>query len=100
MESIQVTTESLRGKAGEVREKAEEYSTRYQSFLSDVGELTTSDWKGDDANAFREQVEGFREDFERMKGLMDEYAQFLEDAARRYEDTQTNVSNTIKSLQN
>lgn len=100
MESIQVTTENLRSKAGEVEGKAGEYMTHYQGFLSDVETLTTSDWKGEDANAFRNQVEGFREDFERMKELMDEYAGFLRTAATNYENTQTNVMNTIKSLQN
>lgn len=100
MESIQVTTENLTRKAGEVEGKAGEYMTHYQGLLSDVGTLTTSDWKGDDANAFREQVEGFREDFERMKELMDEYAGFLRTAATNYETTQGNVIGTIRSLQN
>lgn len=100
MESIQVTTENLRSKAAEVDGKAGEYCTGYENFLNDVATLTSTDWKGDDASAFLAQVEGFREDFTRMKELMEEYANFLRTAATNYENTQSNVINTIKSLQN
>lgn len=100
MESIQVTTENLRTKADEVSTKATEYLRHYESFLNSVTTLTSTDWKGDDATAFKNQVEGFREDFVRMKNLMDDYAAFLRSAAANYEETQGNVIGTIKSLQN
>ena len=68
--------------------------------LQDVETLTSTDYTGDDATAFRNQVEGFREDFNKMKQLMNEYADYLRQAASTYEDTQSNVKNTIASLQN
>lgn len=100
MESIQVTTENLINKAGEVEDKAGEYMARYEALLSDVDTLVTTDWKGDDANAFKTQIEGFREDFTKMKNLMEQYAEFLRDSAKQYDTTQGNTIDIIKSLQN
>lgn len=99
-ESIQVTTESLRAKAAEVESKANDYLSDYSNLLNDVATLTSSDWKGADADAFLNQIEGFREDFQKMKTLMDEYAQFMRTASINYDDTQSNVISQIKALQN
>lgn len=100
MESIKVTTEELRNAASNVDNLAMEYSKEYIALLQDVETLTSTDYTGDDATAFRNQVEGFREDFDKMKQLMNEYADYLRQAANTYEDTQSNVKNTIASLQN
>ena len=100
MESIQVTTENLRARADDVSSKATEYLKHYESLLNSVTTLTSTDWKGDDATTFKNQVEGFRDDFVKMKTLMDDYAAFLRTAAKNYDETQSNVISTIKSLQN
>lgn len=100
MESIQVTTENLRARADDVSVKATEYLKHYESLLNSVATLTSTDFKSEEGTAFRNQVEGFREDFVRMKNLMDEYANFLRTAATNYEKTSSNVMSTIKSLQN
>lgn len=100
MESIKVTTEDLRNAASNVDNLAMEYNKEYVALLQDVETLTSTDYTGDDATAFRNQVEGFREDFNKMKQLMNEYADYLRQAASTYEDTQSNVKNTIASLQN
>lgn len=98
MESIKVTPENLITQAGKVDDEAGRYYNEYRSLLADVQELTTTDYKGDDANAFREKVEGFEQDFDKMKKLMNEYANFLREAAKNYQNTQQNAINTIKGL--
>ncbi len=98
MESIKVTPEQLIEKAGQVDSKASEYYNEYRGLLSDVESLTGSDWTGEDANAFREKVEGFEPDFNKMKELMNEYASFLREAAKNYQNTQENVIASVKSL--
>lgn len=98
MESIKVTPENLIAKAGQVDSEAREYYNEYRGLLSDVESLTGSDWTGEDANKFREKVEGFEPDFNKMKKLMNEYAIFLREAAKNYQNTQENVIASIKSL--
>ena len=98
MESIKVTPENLISQAGKVDDEASKYYNEYRNLLNDVQTLTTSDYTGDDANAFREKVEGFEPDFNKMKELMNEYAGFLREAAKNYQNTQQNVINTVKGL--
>lgn len=100
MESIKVTTEDLRNAASTVDNLAIEYDKEYAALFQDVETLTSTDYTGEDASAFRSQVEGFRDDFNKMKQLMNEYADYLRQAASSYEDAQANVKNTIASLQN
>lgn len=100
MESIQVTTEELYSAAKTIDTKADFYETTYKNLLGKVESFTTSDFKGDDADAFRNQVNGFNDDFVKMKALMNEYAAALRDFAKNYEDTQRNVKNQAQGLQN
>lgn len=100
MDSIVVTPEELKNAASNVDNLAIEYDKEYEALFQEVETLTTTDYTGDDATAFRNQVEGFRDDFNKMKQLMNEYADYLRQAAATYEDTQSNVKNQIASLQN
>lgn len=100
MDSIQVTTEELYSAAAKVDEKAEFYETTYKNLLGKVENFTTSDFKGDDADAFRNQVNGFNDDFMKMKALMNEYAAALRNFAKNYVETQRNVKNQAQGLQN
>ena len=95
MESIKVTPENLRQIAMKVDNKAGEYYTEYQNLFKDVEELTTIDFRGDDATAFREKVESFEPEFNKMKELMHEYAEFLRDAATRYENEVQEAVNAV-----
>lgn len=99
MESILVTPENLTTQAGKVDEQAQVYYNKYQALLAEVESLTTTDWKGEDAQAFLAKVRDFEPDFFKMKDLMEQYATFLRQAAQNYTDTQTNVKNVIQSLQ-
>ncbi|MCD8198538.1 MAG: WXG100 family type VII secretion target [Lachnospiraceae bacterium] len=99
MESIKVTPENLRSKATEVDAKAEEYYAEYRALLNDVATLTSSDWTGEEASEFLAKVNDFEDDFNKMRELMQEYANHLRTSATNYEDTQNSVRNQIKSLQ-
>ena len=100
MESIQVTTEELYSAAKTIDEKADFYKTTYENLLRKVESFTTSDFQGEDANAFRDQVNGFNDDFVKMKDLMNEYAAALRDFAKNYDDTREKVKNQAQGLQN
>lgn len=99
MNSIKVTPENLRAKAREVDSEAQIYYSEYRAFLGDVQTLTSTDWTGEDAAAFMQKVQDFEPDFNKMKELMNEYANFLRQAATNYENTQQNTIHTIKGLQ-
>lgn len=98
MESIKVTPENLRAQAAKVDQEADNYYREYKGLLTDVSTLTTSDWKGEDATEFQNKVNNFEPDFNKMKELMNEYANFLRQAADNYDNTQDNVLNAVNSL--
>lgn len=98
MESIKVTPENLKSQATKVDNEAQAYYDEYRKLLSDIEQLTSSDWTGEDANEFRTKVQGFEADFNKMKELMNEYANFLRQAASNYQNTQENVKQSIRGL--
>lgn len=98
MQSITVTPETLESQAGKVDQKASDYYNDYVKLLTEVRDMTSTDWKGEDAMAFKTKVEAFEADFKKMKSLMDEYASYLRQAAKNYRDTQENVKSNISSL--
>ncbi len=100
MESITVITEKLVNAANKVDNIAAEYERTYGALLNDVSTFTQTDWKGDDADAFRNKVEGFRDDFANMKNLMNEYANHLRKSAKLYEDTQLEIRRKNESQRN
>lgn len=98
MDYIKVTPQTLRNQAAKVDQEAQNYYAEYQGLLRDVDDLTSQDYKGADAEAFKNKVYNFEPDFNKMKELMNEYANFLRQAADNYDNTQENVINTINSL--
>lgn len=100
MDSIKVDTQKLRDQATKVENEATEYVNTYEKLYNEVAEFTSTDYVGDEGDAFREQIEGFRDDFQKMKNLMEDYAKYLRSAAQSYDDTKADSISKIKSLQN
>ena len=99
IQKTDVTTRALRDAATKVDDSAKEYYNGYRAFLDKVKTVTSADWKGPDASAFNTKVASFEGDFNKMKQLMEQYAQFLRDAATNYEATQDNIQQQINALQ-
>lgn len=100
MESIRVTPEELTNTAAKVDDKAEQYFNHYKALLDWTKEFTTTEYRGEDADTFYQHVEGFRDDFDKMKELMNKYAQYLRDTAKRYLEAEEEAKNQITALQN
>lgn len=98
MQSITVTPETLESQASKVDGKAADYYNDYIKLLNEVRDMTSTDWKGDDADAFKNKVEAFEADFKKMQELMTDYAAYLRQAAKNYRDTQENVKSSIAGL--
>ena len=74
-----------------------DYKTIYDNLFVKVGEMGSA-WQGEDNQAFVQQIEQFRNDFENMKKLMDDYAIFLKTSAESYEKTQAEVISGARRL--
>ena len=85
--------------ATRIENNATDYQRNYDLLYTRAEELS-QDWKDADAQAFTSQIEGFKDDFQKMYGRMLEYVDFLRKTATTYRETQeANVANARK-LQN
>ena len=94
---IIVETARLDSTAERVDRLADSYEREYGALFTTVQNLQNA-WTGEDNVAFTTQIEGFRDDFQRMTRLMRDYAEYLRKAAAAYRDTQDNVANSAKTL--
>lgn len=90
-------TAKLNSTAKEVRGLAQDYETEYNNLFKLVQSLKSA-WEGKDNVAFTERIEGFRDDFQRMKKLMDDYAAYIEKVATTYQTTQSDLVSGAKLL--
>ncbi|EOS36886.1 WXG100 family type VII secretion target [Lachnospiraceae bacterium A4] len=98
MDYIKVTPQTLRNQAAKVDQEAQNYYAEYQGLIRDVDDLVSEDYRGADADAFKNKVFNFEQDFNKMRELMHEYADFLRQAADNYASTQSNALNSINNL--
>ena len=97
--NIKVTPEVLVSTAGVIDNLADDYKKLYEMFYKETSDMASA-WQGKDNLAFIDQIAGFKDDFEKMKNLMDRYVEFLKDSAAKYRDTQDAVVAAAKKLTN
>lgn len=96
---IEVTPEQLDIAARAIDGLASDYESQYKALFS-ASNAMASTWSGKDNQAFTSQIEGFKDDFEKMKKLMNDYAEYLRVTAKAYRDTQDAVVAEAKKLTN
>ena len=94
---IIVETNRLDETAAQVDRMADSYEGEYNSLFRTVADLQES-WSGEDNTAFTNQIEGFRDDYQRMTQLMRDYAAYLRKAAAAYRETRSNIASQARSL--
>ena len=97
--NIEVTPEQLESTAGRIEGLAAEYKTQYDLLYSETNAMAST-WSGKDNLAFTDQIAGFKNDFEAMYTLMNQYADFLKKSAKAYRETQDAVTAEARKLTN
>lgn len=97
--TIMVTPEQLETTAGTIEGLANDYQSQYNALYSKTDDLAST-WQGEDNSAFVNQIAGFKDDFQKMYNLMNQYAEFLRKSAKAYRETQEQVVAQAKSLVN
>lgn len=96
---IIVNPDILETTASNIIDKAREYQNLYGQFYTEVNNLGNS-YKGDDYNAFKNQTEGFKDDFDNMYRLMLDYADHLNTAAVSYRKSVDDSTTAATALRN
>ena len=97
--TIQVTPEQLETAAGKIEGLAATYEQQYKLLYDKTGAMEAT-WQGKDNKAYIDQIAGFKDDFEKMKALMDAYADFLKKSAKAYRETQNTITDQARKLVN
>ncbi|MBR5949277.1 MAG: WXG100 family type VII secretion target [Clostridia bacterium] len=97
--NITVSPEKLRAAANRIKTLAEQYEGEYKKFYNTTENMSAG-WEGDDNRAFIQRIDGFKDDFQKMKTLMDRYADFLNTSAATYDKTQDDIKRAANSLTN
>ena len=97
--NIEVTPEMLPTAAASIESMAGDYKTQYETLYKETSSMAST-WSGKDNQSYISQIEGFKDDLEKMYKLMGDYAEFLRTAAKAYQDTQDAVTTEAKNLLN
>lgn len=96
---IEVDTAQLMAAATQIEGLAAEYKKQYDLLFSETSALSAN-WKDRANTAFVEQIEGFKDDLEKMRTLVESYVGFLRKSAKSYEDTINDAATRAKNLRN
>lgn len=76
-----------------------DYQKQYNKLFGDVDAMGAA-WQGRDNQAFVNQIKPFMDDFNKMTALMQQYSQYLKDAAKAYQTAQNNIVDAAQKLAN
>lgn len=94
---ITVETSQLDAAAQKVEGFADNYLSEYTALYTLVNEMQAA-WSGTDNTAYTTQIEGFKDDFQKMEKLMREYATFLKESAAKYRAAQADIKSKAQQL--
>ncbi|MDZ4170483.1 MAG: WXG100 family type VII secretion target [Coriobacteriia bacterium] len=83
--------------ASEVDGLRERYQGQVDALYSSVGAIG-SGWTGADQDAYRTQIDQFRDDFTEMVNLLRSYTDYLNKSAQQYATEQQNIASDARSL--
>ncbi len=96
---IVVDPQKLTEAATKLDQVIADYQSIYTALFSNVSRLSSA-WKGADNQAFTTQIEGFKDDFDKMAQLMGDYSSFLKKSSATYQAAQDDIVAAAKKLTN
>lgn len=97
MRSIMVEPERLESVSTNVSQANQDYDRTYQAIYDQVDKMSLS-WKGKDNIAFTNQIKAFEDDLRQISIIMRQYADFLQNSARAYRETQDEITTQASRL--
>ena len=96
---IEITAAKLEELAGNIKKLASEYQGLYTNDLYGTFETQMKQaYQGDDADAAITQLDGFKDDFDAMYSVINEYGKHLENALEAYKQAQQKNTQDAASL--
>ena len=93
-----VTTERLVSSAGVIEEKTAKYNSEWAKLYTELQSLKSAQWQGIASDTFNAKLEAYRNDFEEMAKILQEYTNYLRTAADNYVKTEESIKDAASSL--
>lgn len=97
-DSIRVQPSELTAAASKIVSYRSNYIDDYNEIINKVNNLTSTSFGGADAEAFAQKVQEFKKDFIQMENILQEYINFLNNAAEAYKNAQSKVVTSANNL--
>lgn len=97
MNQIAVEPGQLFDVAQRIEQADQDYQRIYRNLYSEIDKMGNA-WQGKDNVAFANRIKSFEDDFRQISLIMREYAQFLKNSARSYEDIQEELYSQANRL--
>jgi WXG100 family type VII secretion target len=94
---FKVEPQRLAKSAEVVNNKVTEYNKEVVNIYSAIENLTV-EWKGQTSDAFKQQIEGYRNDFNKLAEILTGYSNMLVTAANKYNSTDSKLAGDAKRL--
>lgn len=94
---IMIDPAKVKTTAKKIEAEANEYKSLFTQMFSEV-EALSSAWQGADNIAYTSKITSYKGDFEKMKLLMDRYAEHLTKSAANFERVQSEIRSKASML--
>jgi len=94
--NFQVTPEYLESQAAKVEGQCVQYNSMWNRIYQEKDTLQQY-WKGEANQAYCNQLNGFRDDFQRLKDILTAFTAYIKDSAKKYRDTDQRLAADAKA---
>ena len=95
--NFQVDLTALTSTAANIETRANEYKQIYERLYTEVRAMG-GNWQGKDNQAFVSQINGFKDDFERMHKLLLDFAALIKEANREYKQALSDSTAVARNI--
>lgn len=95
---FKVTTSKLDTSAGDLMDLNANYKSKWENIYIEVGELVGVSWEGETSEAFNERLEDYRNDFQEMYNVIEDYAGFLMTTAYKIRQAENTLASQASQL--
>lgn len=93
-----VTTESVKRSSERIGELVSKYQTEYEKLYTEAQALRSAKWTGIASDTFNKKLGEYKTAFEELRDVMNNYQEFLKNAAEHYEQVENRLQEEAGNL--
>ena len=93
-----VTTESVKRSSERIGELVSKYQTEYEKLYTEAQALRSAKWTGIASDTFNKKLYEYKTAFEELRDVMNNYQEFLKNAAEHYEQVENRLQEEAGNL--